>query len=46
MRQRKKVPVLGVYMKDCSSSDSPSELGGIKKIKWTWDGIAIFVNGL
>ncbi len=41
-----KVPVLGVYMKACTSSDSPSELNGIKKIKWTWEGIATFVNCL
>lgn len=40
------IPVLGVYMKGCSILDAPSELDGIKKINWTWDGMADFVNGL
>ena len=40
------VPVLGVYIGDSSAIDAPAELNGIKKIKWTWDGIAGFVNGL
>ena len=40
------IPILGVYMKDCSILDSPDELNGIKKISWTWSGIADFVNGL
>lgn len=40
------IPVLGVYMKSCTILDSPSELDGIKKITWTWSGIAEFVNGL
>lgn len=44
--KEEKVPVLGVYMKNCTSSDSPSELDGIKKITWTWPDIATFVNGL
>lgn len=44
--KEEKIPVLGVYMKDCTISNSPSELDGIKKIKWTWDGIATFVNDL
>ena len=41
-----KVPVLGVYMPNCDSSDAPSELDGVKKISWTWKGIAEFVNHL
>jgi len=40
------IPLLGVYMKDCGFLDSPNELNGIKKISWTWDGIADFVNSL
>lgn len=40
------IPILGVYMKDCGILDSPDELNGIKKINWTWSGIADFVNSL
>ena len=39
-------PILGVYMSGCSAADAPAELNGIKKISWTWDGIAQFVNSL
>ena len=40
------IPILGVYMKGCDSSDAPTELNGVKKITWTWTGIAEFVNEL
>ena len=40
------IPLLGVYMKGCTISDAPDELNGIKKINWTWEGIAGFVNDL
>lgn len=40
------VPILGVYMKGTSFSDVPRKLYGEKKIQWTWDGIAEFVNSL
>ncbi len=40
------IPLLGVYMAGCDSSNSPKEMDGIKKITWTWAGIAEFVNGL
>lgn len=40
------IPLLGVYMIGASSSDAPAELFGTKKIAWTWDGIAEFVNSL
>ena len=40
------VPVIGVYIGDATAGDAPVELNGIKKITWTWDGIASFVNGL
>jgi len=39
-------PILGVYMSNCGASDAPNELAGIRKIDWTWDGIAQFVNSL
>jgi hypothetical protein len=44
--KQERIPILGVYMNGCSISDAPQELDGIKKINWTWDGIAYFVNGL
>ena len=40
------IPILGIYMKGCSLLDSPNELNGIKKVTWSWDNIADFVNGL
>lgn len=40
------IPVLGVYMTNCDIHDSPNELNGIKKVNWTWNNIANFVNGL
>lgn len=40
------VPVIGVYIGGATASDAPVELDGIRKITWTWDGIASFVNGL
>lgn len=38
------IPIIGVYMKDASLSDVPIDLNGVKKINWTWDEIASFVN--
>lgn len=40
------IPILGVYMKGCSILHCPNELMGLKKIDWTWKGIAEFVNEL
>lgn len=40
------IPVLGVYIGGANANDAPIELNGIKKINWTWPGIASFVNGL
>lgn len=40
------LPVLGVYIGSSNINDAPVELDGIRKITWTWDGIASFVNGL
>ncbi len=40
------IPILGVYMTDCTILDSPTEMNGIKKVSWTWENIADFVNGL
>jgi len=40
------IPIMGVYMAGCTIIDSPNEMNGIKKVSWTWDNIADFVNGL
>jgi len=40
------VPMLGVYMSGCGVLDAPQELIRIKKINWTWGGIADFVGSL
>lgn len=40
------IPVIGVYIGGATANDAPIELNGIKKINWTWPGIAGFVNGL
>lgn len=40
------IPILGVYMRGCTSYDAPSILDGISKIPWTWEGIKKFVDGL
>lgn len=40
------IPVIGVYIGEANANDAPAELNGIKKINWTWPGIASFVNGL
>ena len=40
------IPIMGVYMTGCTILDSPNEMSGIKKVSWTWDNIADFVNGL
>ncbi len=41
-----KIPLLGVYVGEATSSDSPTELDYVKKVNWTWGNIADFVNGL
>lgn len=38
------IPIIGVYMSGSTIADVPAELNGIKKITWTWVGIAEFVN--
>lgn len=40
------IPVIGVYIGEANANDAPIELNGIRKINWTWPGIASFVNGL
>ncbi|WP_423823278.1 hypothetical protein V5738_04825 [Salinisphaera sp. SPP-AMP-43] len=40
------IPVIGVYIGGATANNAPAELNGIKKITWTWDGIASFVNSL
>jgi hypothetical protein len=42
--KEEKIPLLGVYMKGTSLTDTPDELDGIKKVNWTWDNIAEFLN--
>ncbi len=39
------VTLIGVYIHSDDTS-YPSEMNGVKKIKWTWDGIANFIDGL
>lgn len=41
-----RIPLIGVYIGEATASDAPAELNGVKKISWTWSGIASFVNGL
>ena len=38
-------PVLGVYIHS-SEQVAPPEMAGQRKIAWTWDGIATFINSL
>ena len=44
--KEERIPIMGVYMAGCSILDSPEEMSGIKKVTWTWENIADFVNGL
>lgn len=43
---QERIPVLGVYMKGASLLDTPDNLNGIKKVPWSWQEIAQFVNTL
>lgn len=40
------IPLIAVYIGEASINDAPVELNGVKKISWTWSGIASFVNSL
>ena len=40
------IPLIGVYIGNTTASDAPVELNSVKKINWTWAGIASFVNSL
>jgi hypothetical protein len=42
--KEERIPILGVYMRDASTFDAPEELYQVKKIIWTWAGIADFVK--
>jgi hypothetical protein len=44
--KEERIPILGVYMTGCGIVDTPDEMNGIKKVNWTWESIANFVNGL
>ena len=39
------IPLIGVYIRTDDIS-APPEMSGVRKIPWTWDGIASFINGL
>ena len=40
------IPLIGVYIGNATAANAPAELNGVRKINWTWAGIASFVNGL
>jgi nucleoside 2-deoxyribosyltransferase len=40
-----KVPIIGVYI-STSDTSAPPEIEGVKKVYWTWDGIAAFITSL
>lgn len=44
--KQEQIPLIGVYIGGATANDAPIELNGVKKISWTWDGIANFVNSL
>ena len=39
------IPLIGIYVQKEDTS-SPLEMDGHRKIYWSWDGIAAFINGL
>lgn len=39
------VPILGIYI-DTNQQIAPSEMDGKRKITWSWDGIASFIDSL
>lgn len=39
------VPILGVYIHS-NEQVAPPEMDGQRKITWTWDGIASFINSI
>lgn len=39
------VPIIGVYI-SADDKSAPPEAATVRKITWTWDGIASFVNGV
>lgn len=40
-----RIPLIGVYAYTDDTS-SPKEMDGVRKIRWTWDGIKGFIDGL
>ena len=44
--KEERIPLIAVYIGEANVNDAPIELNGVKKIKWTWPGIASFVNHL
>jgi len=43
--REERIPFIGVYIYTYDKS-SPSEMNGVKKISWTWDGIRQFIDSL
>ena len=41
-----KIPMIGVHISKDDKGTVPPELSGKKVIEWSWDGIAMFINGL
>ena len=44
--KEERIPLIAVYIGEANVNDAPVELNGVKKINWTWPGIASFVNNL
>jgi hypothetical protein len=44
--EEENIPLIGVYLDGATISDTPDELDGIKKINWSWDSIAEFIESL
>lgn len=42
--KEERIPILGVYLGNTTILDTPDELNGIKKVKWTWDNVKEFTE--
>ena len=43
--REEEVPLIGVYIHSDDTS-TPTEMNGVRKIRWTWEGIANFIANL
>lgn len=43
--KEEKVPLIGIYI-HAEDESSPSEMNGVKKIRWTWESIGAFIDSL